>query len=57
MTYNVYLNISLFGSYNIFELSENQIQIIVQAFKKGDSSFTISGTKYDLDGVKDFADI
>ena len=44
MLYNIYISTHL-GAYNIFGISEEQLEIIRNAYLNGEDSFTIAGKK------------
>ncbi|MDU8885204.1 hypothetical protein RXV94_03465 [Yeosuana sp. MJ-SS3] len=54
MKYNLYIHIPLHGKFNILSITKEQVEFVVDAYKKGKSKFTLNGTKYDLHDVKDF---
>tara|TARA_R110002049_G_scaffold309094_1_gene516810 strand:- start:1738 stop:2505 length:768 start_codon:yes stop_codon:yes gene_type:complete len=53
MTYNIYIA-KVDGKYNIFGLSDNQLSKLIQAYKFGEDSVTLSGTTYYLKGLSSF---
>src|SRR5665647_1399566 len=44
MLYNIYISTHL-GAYNVFGLSEEQLEIVKNAYLNGEDSFTIAGKK------------
>lgn len=45
--YNLFIKTQL-SSYNIWEISEDQLEKVVSAYKQGKDSFTLSGKQYYL---------
>ena len=54
MYYNLYIHIPIHGVFNVMEITKEQVEVVIEAYKRGDSNFTLNGTKYDLHNVKDF---
>lgn len=52
--YNLYIKTQL-SSYNIWEISEEQLEKVVTAYKQGLDNFTLSGKQYYLKGLMEIA--
>ncbi|MCC6585029.1 MAG: hypothetical protein IT271_15110 [Chitinophagales bacterium] len=53
MKFNIYIS-NVIGAYNIMGLTEDKLEVVINAYKKGKTDFTISGQKYFLDKLNSF---
>lgn len=51
MTYNLFIQFGI-GGFNILDLAEEKLPIILNAYKNGDYKFTVSGTEYNWGDLK-----
>lgn len=54
MKYNILFESSLGGGYNLTELDENKLLIVIDAYKCGKSNYTIAGKSYTLTKIINF---
>ena len=53
MNYNIYFRVN-YGSFHMFNICQEEVDIIVNAYKEGKDSFTLSGSKYQIEGLTTF---
>lgn len=53
MIYNLYFRVQL-GSFNIMGINEEKLPTVINAYKQGKESFTLSGQKYWINGLHSF---
>lgn len=51
MIYNIYIGTTM-GAFNLMGLAEKKLSIVIDAYKKGKTEFTISGEKYHINRLQ-----
>ncbi|MFT6922037.1 MAG: hypothetical protein ACJA1C_001035 [Crocinitomicaceae bacterium] len=53
MKYNIYIS-AFWGKYNVFDITEEKLLKVVDAYKLGKENFTLSGTKFSINKLSEF---
>lgn len=52
--YNIHYR-TIFSSYNIWEITEDQLEKVILVYKQGETKFTLSGKQYHFNGLREIS--